>query len=98
LPGLRNDGPRQLVEECLREAKERNGLRIVQYCIQEHHLHLIVEVSGTASLSRGMQGLTSAEVPVAPPRSWLITTGRRSGGCPTSTRCLAHPSRSYTSG
>ena len=34
------------------------GLRLVHFSIQSDHIHLIVEVDGTESLSRGMQGLT----------------------------------------
>src|SRR5207244_300380 len=45
------------IEEALREAKERFGLRIIHYSIQGMHLHLLVEVDDRASLSRGMQGL-----------------------------------------
>jgi REP element-mobilizing transposase RayT len=39
------------------EARLRFGMRIVHYSIQGNHLHLIVEVDDTVSLSRGVQGL-----------------------------------------
>src|SRR3954469_5683126 len=45
------------VEEALRDARERFGVRIIHYSIQGNHLHLIVEAEDQAALSRGMQGL-----------------------------------------
>lgn len=38
-------------------ARERLGMRLVQYSVQGDHIHLIVEVESRAALSRGMQGL-----------------------------------------
>src|SRR6266851_67370 len=46
-----------LLENAFREARLRFGMRIVHYSIQGNHLHLIVEVDDTVSLSRGVQGL-----------------------------------------
>ena len=46
----------KVVEDALREARERFGVRIIHYSIQGNHLHLIVEAEGRRSLSRAMQG------------------------------------------
>jgi REP element-mobilizing transposase RayT len=35
----------------------RDGFRLVQYSVQQNHLHLIPEAKNTVALSRGMQGL-----------------------------------------
>src|SRR5438874_2328525 len=45
------------VEQVLREACDRFGVRIVHYTIQGIHLHLIVEAEDARALSRAMQGL-----------------------------------------
>ena len=47
----------KLLEDAFHEARLRFGMRIVHYSIQGNHLHLIVEVDDTGSLSRGVQGL-----------------------------------------
>src|SRR4051812_4862488 len=60
VPGLgylRGYSRARAIEQVLREACERFGVRIVHYTIQGMHLHLIVEADDTAALSRGMQGL-----------------------------------------
>ena len=46
------------VQQVLREAAERFGVRIVHYTIQGMHLHLIVEAGSAEALSRAMQGLS----------------------------------------
>lgn len=46
------------VQEVLREAAERFGVRIVHYSIQGMHLHLIVEAESAEALSQAMQGLS----------------------------------------
>ena len=38
-------------------ARERLGIRLVQFSVQHDHLHLIVEVEDRVALSRGVQGL-----------------------------------------
>ncbi len=45
------------VEVCLENAKERFGLRVIEFAAPGNHLHLIVEANSGWSLSRGMQGL-----------------------------------------
>ena len=47
----------RVIEEALREAKLRFGVRIVHFSIQGNHLHLLVEAGSPAALGRGMQGL-----------------------------------------
>src|SRR5690242_13982764 len=55
---LRGWRRRQAIEDALREAKARFGLRIVHYSIQGMHLHLLVEVDDRKALTRGIQGLS----------------------------------------
>jgi len=45
------------VEQALREACKRFGVRVVHYTIQGMHLHLIVEAEDARALARAMQGL-----------------------------------------
>jgi REP-associated tyrosine transposase len=56
---LRAYGRAQVVEDALRAARERFGVRIVHYSIQGNHLHLIVEAAGPEALSRALQGLAT---------------------------------------
>jgi REP element-mobilizing transposase RayT len=39
------------------EAKDRLGMRLVEFSVQGNHLHLIVEADHSRALSRAMQGL-----------------------------------------
>ena len=55
---LRGDRRYRAIEEALREAKERHGLRVIHYSVQGNHLHLLVEADGAESLARGVQGLS----------------------------------------
>jgi REP-associated tyrosine transposase len=54
---LRSYRRAKVVEEALRDARERFGVRIIHYSIQGNHLHLIVEAESVEALSRAMQGL-----------------------------------------
>ena len=54
---LRSGSRARAIEDALRAARLRFGMRVVHYSIQGNHLHLIVEVEGAEALSRGMQGL-----------------------------------------
>ncbi len=47
-----------LVAECLRAGKEREGFRLVHYSIQGLHLHLIVEALNAMALASGIKGLS----------------------------------------
>ena len=55
---LRGYSRKRAIEDALRAAKERFGMRIVHYSFQGMHIHLIVETDKPASLSRAIQGLT----------------------------------------
>jgi putative transposase len=60
LPGvgfLRGFSRRRAIENALREAKLRFGMRLVHYSIQGNHLHLIVELDDPSMFSRSIQGL-----------------------------------------
>jgi putative transposase len=54
---LRGHTRKTAIEQALRAAKLRLGIRVVHYSIQGNHLHLIVEAEDRGSLARGMQGL-----------------------------------------
>ena len=57
LPRLRTPRGLRRLEGAFRKGKERDGFALVQYSIQEDHLHLIVEVEDRRKLSRGLQAL-----------------------------------------
>jgi REP-associated tyrosine transposase len=71
---LRGQARAKIVEDTLRAAPERFGVRIVHYSIQGNHLHLIVEAESQAALSRAMQGLATRIA-----RRLNALTGRRGG-------------------
>ena len=58
LPSLRQSRLSALVRQCLREAREHGGLRLVHFALGHHHLHLIVEAEDAGVLSRGLRGLS----------------------------------------
>jgi hypothetical protein len=58
LPNLRTKPLAQLIVQCLREGKEREGFRLVHYSVQAHHLHLIVEALNAQALGAGIKGLS----------------------------------------
>jgi len=45
------------IEACFVEARERFGLRIIEFTVLGNHLHLLVEADNDEALTRGMQGL-----------------------------------------
>src|SRR5690349_3095161 len=47
----------ELIEKCLAAARERFGLRVIEFTVLGNHLHLVVEAGDDGALSRGMQGL-----------------------------------------
>src|SRR4051812_37616917 len=47
----------EIVETCLAAARERFGLRVIEFTVLGNHLHLVVEADNDEALSRGMQGL-----------------------------------------
>jgi REP element-mobilizing transposase RayT len=46
------------VEQCFTAARERFGLRIIEFSVLGNHIHLVVETESREALSRGMQGLS----------------------------------------
>jgi putative transposase len=54
---LRGYSRRRAIEDALRQAKLRFGMRVVHYSIQGNHLHLIVEFDDPSMFSRAVQGL-----------------------------------------
>ena len=47
----------ETIEACLEAARERFGLRVIEFTVLGNHLHLVVEADSDQALSRGMQGL-----------------------------------------
>jgi REP element-mobilizing transposase RayT len=47
----------ETIEDCLAKARERFGLRVIEFTVPGNHLHLVVEADNDEALSRGMQGL-----------------------------------------
>jgi putative transposase len=47
-----------VIEERFADARERFGLRIIEFSVLGNHAHLLVEADSNAALSRGMQGLS----------------------------------------
>jgi REP element-mobilizing transposase RayT len=45
------------IGHCFADARERLGLRIIEFAVLGNHLHLLVEADSSLALSRGMQGL-----------------------------------------
>jgi putative transposase len=46
------------IERCFADARERFGLRLIEFSVLGNHLHLLVEADSSLALSRGMQGLS----------------------------------------
>jgi REP element-mobilizing transposase RayT len=57
LPGLRNRKTYAALRAAFAAGCHRFGFRLVQYSVQSHHLHLLVEAKDRRALSRGVQGL-----------------------------------------
>lgn len=57
LPDLRDELLSAELQQALREGKQRDGFRLVHYCILTHHLHLIVEAPHAQCLTEGIRGL-----------------------------------------
>jgi REP element-mobilizing transposase RayT len=57
VPNLRQRNTWMVIVRVLRSARERFGVTVHQYAVLGNHLHLLVEHTGGASLSRGMRGL-----------------------------------------
>lgn len=57
VPNLRTRKLFEQVKEALQESANRNGCRVVHYCVQRDRVHLIVETKGKDAMRRGMVGL-----------------------------------------
>jgi putative transposase len=57
LPSLRTKERHRIVRDALRAVSARSEVRVVQYSVQDTHVHLILESTGKHGLSRGMQAL-----------------------------------------
>jgi REP element-mobilizing transposase RayT len=57
VPGLRGDRAFRAVRRALVAARDRLGGRIVHFSVQSNHLHLMVEATDRAALSRALKGL-----------------------------------------
>lgn len=57
VPNLRDEPIVGLVLDALSASRDRAGIRLTHFSVQENHLHLIVEPGSTAALSLAMQGL-----------------------------------------
>lgn len=57
LPSLRSEAILHEVRRALAKGKERFGMRVVHYSVQDDHVHLVVEAADRRALTRGMRGL-----------------------------------------
>ena len=46
---------RNLIEACIRRAASRNGIKIIEIDVQPEHVHCVVEVSFSISVSKVLQ-------------------------------------------
>src|SRR5262245_57895005 len=58
LPWLRTPKTYRVLERAFRNGKKKDGFRLIEFSVQQDHLHLVVEADGRRKLSRGLQGLT----------------------------------------
>jgi putative transposase len=57
IPSLRSSRRFKLILACFAGAREKPGMRLVEFTVLSNHLHLIVEADSNRDLSRGIQGL-----------------------------------------
>lgn len=57
LPSLRTPRAYRVLERAFRLGKRRDGFRLIEFSVQQEHLHLVVEAEEKGKLSSGMQGL-----------------------------------------
>src|SRR5262245_14374262 len=48
------------VERAIVRCAEKAGFRIVEYSVQDDHIHMLVEASSAPELARGMQGVCTS--------------------------------------
>ncbi len=73
-PNLRTDRTVAILRREFAAGAERPGFRLVEYSVQSHHMHLLVEAASTRSLARGMRGL-HVRIARALNRSWMRCGG-----------------------
>jgi REP element-mobilizing transposase RayT len=59
LPNLRTKKYFKIVKRAILVARQK-GLRIIHFCVQSNHLHLLIESSGKEGLSTGMQSFCTS--------------------------------------
>ena len=57
LPRLRDRKTDRVLRDAFAKGCERFGFRLIEYSVQDNHMHFITEANGRPSLARGMQGL-----------------------------------------
>src|SRR5579859_4029003 len=57
IPNLRSSRRFRLIRACFKDARRKEGMRLVEFAVLSNHLHLIVEADDNQALSRGVQGL-----------------------------------------
>jgi len=75
LPWLRAPRTYRALERAFRNGKEKDGFGLIEYSVQQDHLHLIVEADDRRRLARGMQGLM-IRIAKALNRFWRDRVGR----------------------
>jgi REP element-mobilizing transposase RayT len=55
---LRSRRSFRIFDKAVRVAADRFGMRLCEFSVQGNHLHLVVEATGRAALSRGLKGLS----------------------------------------
>ena len=74
LPWLRTPKTWRVLERCFRSGKKKDGFRLVEFSVQQDHLHLIVEAESRIRLARAIQGL-SIRIAKALNRFWRRRVG-----------------------
>ena len=57
LPSARSQFAFRLILRSLACARDRFGMRVIQFSVQRDHIHLLVEAASSAALTRAMKGL-----------------------------------------
>ena len=60
LPSFRRQGFYKALEKVVRCMMRRNDFRIVEYSVQDTHIHMIVEAASKEALANGMKSFTGA--------------------------------------
>src|SRR5436190_12645840 len=56
LPSLRTPRTYRVLERAFRAANEKSGFALLEYSVQQDHLHLLVQATSEKKLARAMQG------------------------------------------